>query len=104
MALEARVPIIPMAIVGSFKPFTRMRFIVDKPMDISEYYPKEGERVNLRNLVTVTNKVMDRIIELTNEINTPEIEAQMNEAEEERSMMTADTIYTVDELYKLFMK
>ena len=84
MALEARVPIIPMAIVGSFKPFTRMRFIVDKPMDISEYYPKEGERVNLRNLVTVTNKVMDRIIELTNEINTPEIEAQMNEAEEER--------------------
>lgn len=27
-----------------------------------------------------------------------------NEAEEERSMMTAETIYTVDELYKLFMK
>ena len=84
MALEARVPIIPMAIVGSFKPNTKMRVIFDKPMDISEYYPKEGERVNLRNLVTVTNKVMDRIVELRDQINTPEIEKEMNEAEEER--------------------
>ncbi len=84
MAIEARVPIIPMAMVGCFKPFTRIRVIIDKPMDISEYYPKEGENVNLRNLVKLTNQVMDRIIELRDSINTEEIEKQMNEAEELR--------------------
>ena len=84
IAMEAKVPIIPMAMVGSFKPFTRIRFIIDKPMDISEYYPKEGEKVNLRNMVKLTNQVMDRIIELRDSINTDEIEKQMNEAEEER--------------------
>ncbi len=84
IALEARRPIIPMAMVGSFKRGARIRFIVDKPMDISEYYPKEGEQVNPRNVVKVTNMVMDRIIELRDSINTPEIEKEMNEAEEER--------------------
>ena len=35
----------------------------------------------------------------------PEIDTWWRtEAEEERSMMTAETINTVDELYKLFMK
>ena len=84
LALEARVPIIPMAVVGSFKPFTTIRYIIDKPMDISKYYPKEGERVNPRNMVTLTNEVMDKIIELRDSINTEEIERQMNEAEEKR--------------------
>ncbi len=84
IALEAKVPIIPMAMVGSFKRGSLIRFIVDKPMDISEYYPKEGEQVNPRNVVKVTNMVMDRIVELRDSINTPEIEKEMNEAEEER--------------------
>ena len=84
IALEARVPIIPMAMVGSFKRGSVIKFIVDKPMDISEYYPKEGEKVNPRNVVKVTNMVMDRIIELRDSINTEEIEREMNEAEEER--------------------
>ena len=82
MAMEARVPIIPMAMVGSFKPFTKIRIIIDKPMDISEFYPKEGENVNLRNMIKLTNNVMDRIIYLRDSINTEEIEKQMNEAEE----------------------
>ena len=84
MALEAKVPIIPMAMVGSFKPFTKIKVIIDKPMDISEYYPKEGENVNLRNMVKITNNVMDRIVTLRDSINTEEIEKQMNEAEELR--------------------
>ena len=84
MAMEARVPIIPMAMVGSFKPFTKIRIIIDKPMDISEFYPKEGENVNLRNMVKLTNNVMDRIIYLRDSINTEEIEKQMNEAEDLR--------------------
>ena len=84
IALDARVPLIPMAVVGSFKPFTKIKYIIDKPMDISEYYPKEGEQVNPRNVIKVTNMLMDRIIELRDSINTPEIEKEMNEAEEAR--------------------
>ena len=84
MALEAKVPIIPMAMVGSFKPHTKVILKIGKPMDISKYYPQEGEKINLRNLVTITNEVMDEVIKLRDEINTPEIEKQMNEAEEER--------------------
>ncbi len=84
MALQAKCPVIPMAMVGSFKPFTKIRLIIDKPMDFSEYYPKENENVNLRNLVKVTNMIMDRIVELRDSINTEEIEKQMNEAEKER--------------------
>ena len=53
-------------------------------MDISEYYPKEGEKINLRKMVKLTNQVMDRIVELRDSINTEEIEKQMNEAEESR--------------------
>lgn len=84
IALEARVPIIPMAIVGSFKPFTKLRIKVGEPMDISSYYPNEGEKVNPRNLVKLTNEVMDNIIKLRDSIQTPEIEKQMLESEEKR--------------------
>ncbi len=84
IALEARVPIIPMAMVGSFKPFTKIRYKIGKPMDISSYYPKEGENVNLRSLVKVTNDLMDEIIKLRDEIQTEEIEKQMLKAEEKR--------------------
>lgn len=84
MAMEARVPIIPMAMVGSFKPFTKIKMIVDKPMDITEFLPEEGKKIELRNMVKLTNKVMDRIVELRDSINTEEIERQMNEAEDKR--------------------
>ena len=85
IAMEAKVPIIPMAMVGSFKPFTKIRIKFGEPMDISEYYPKEGENVNLRNMVKLTNEVMDKILELRDSIQTPEIEKQMIEAENVRT-------------------
>ena len=84
IAMEAKVPIIPMAMVGSFKKHSKIKIIIDKPMDSSDYYPKEGENPNLRSLVKLTNNVMDKVIELRDSINTPEIEKEMNEAEEER--------------------
>ncbi len=86
MAMEAKVPIIPMAMVGSFVPFTKIKIKIDKPMDISEFYPKDGENPNLRNMVKLTNNVMTKVIELRDEINTEEIEAEMNEAEEKREI------------------
>ena len=64
IALRAKVPIVPMAMLGSFKPFTKIKIRIGESMDFSEYYPKEGERVNPRHLVTITNTVMDKVIEL----------------------------------------
>ena len=84
MAIQSGVPIIPMAMVGCFKPFTKIRFKIGKPIDVSPYLPPEGERANLRNMVKLTNVVMDEIISLRDSINTEEIEKQMNEEEEKR--------------------
>lgn len=64
IALRAKTPIVPMAMVGSFKPFTKIRIRIGEPMDFSEYYPAEGERINPRHLVTITNTVMNKVIEL----------------------------------------
>lgn len=62
IALRARTPIVPMAMLGSFKPFTKIKIRIGEPMDFSEYYPAEGERVNPRHLVTITNTVMDKVV------------------------------------------
>ena len=83
-ALEAKVPIIPMAMVGSFKKHSTVKLIIDKPMDVSEFYPKDGEKVDPRNIVKVSNKVIDRIIELRDSIQTEEIEKEMLEEEKKR--------------------
>ena len=64
IALRAKVPVVPMAMFGTFKPFTKIKIRIGIPMDFSEYYPNEGEKINPRHLVTITNTVMDRVIEL----------------------------------------
>ena len=64
IALRAKVPVIPMAMEGSFKPFTKIKIRIGKPMDFSEFYPQEGEKINPRHLVTITNNAMDKVIEL----------------------------------------
>lgn len=64
IAFKAKVPIIPMAMLGSFKPFTKIKVRIGKPIDVSEYYPKDGEKINPRNLVTVTNIVMEKVVQL----------------------------------------
>ena len=64
IALRAKVPVIPMAMEGSFKPFSKIKIRIGKPMEFTEYYPPEGEKINPRNLITITNAVMDKVIEL----------------------------------------
>lgn len=64
IALRAKVPVIPMAMVGSFKPFTKIKIRIGPPMDFSQYYSNEGEKINPRHLITITNTVMDKVIEL----------------------------------------
>lgn len=64
IALRAKVPVIPMAMVGTFKPFCKIKVRIGEAMDFTEYYPAEGEKINPRHLVTITNQVMDRVIQL----------------------------------------
>lgn len=64
IALRAKVPIVPMAMLGSFKPFTKIKIRIGKPMDVSEYYPQDGEKINPRYLITITNTVMEKVVEL----------------------------------------
>lgn len=62
IALEAKAPIIPIGIQGSFKPFTKIKIRVGKPMDMTEYFSKE--EVGARDYITLTNKMKDEIIAL----------------------------------------
>lgn len=62
IAIQAKAPIIPIGIEGSFKPFTKVKIRVGKPMDMTEYFAKE--EVNARDFITLTNKMKDEIIAL----------------------------------------
>lgn len=64
MALRTGVPIIPVGIQGTFKPFTKVIINYGKPMDFSEYKSNKPEKEVLEK---ITSEVMDEIIKLTNE-------------------------------------
>lgn len=64
IALRAKAPVVPMAMLGGFKPFTKIKIRIGEPIDLSEYYPKEGEKINPRHLVTITNTVMEKVVAL----------------------------------------
>lgn len=64
MALRTGVPVIPVGIQGSFKPFTKVKLNYGKPLDFSQYKSKSPEKDVLDKL---TNEIMENIIRLTNE-------------------------------------
>ena len=65
IALQNKVPIIPIGIVGKFKPFTKIKINIGKPMDISEYI--KGEKVDPRKVVTLTSKIQEEVVKLRDE-------------------------------------
>ncbi len=71
MALEAKVPVIPVAMIGTYElqPADRMvpkvgriGIIFGKPLDFSQYY---GDARNAETLRKVTNEIMEAIRELS---------------------------------------
>jgi 1-acyl-sn-glycerol-3-phosphate acyltransferase len=71
MALEAKVPVIPVAVIGTdvvappgrvFGRFTRPRVRFGKPLDFSRYEGMESDRFVLRS---ITDEVMYEIMELS---------------------------------------
>ena len=66
MSLMSGVPIIPIGIQSKtkYRPFTKVKINMGKPMDFSEFKAKKGEK---ETLDTLSKKVMDEMIRLTNE-------------------------------------
>ena len=57
-ATKANVPVVPVAISGSCKPFTKMKIVYGKPLYFEEYRQK---RLNTESLNEITNKIMNEI-------------------------------------------
>lgn len=62
MAMRAKVPIVPVGIIGTFKPFSKLILNYGKPITFDNY-----DVQNKEDLEKATNMVMDNIIMLTNE-------------------------------------
>ena len=61
LALRNNVPIIPFAVIGDFKPFTKVTYRFGKPIDFSEYKDRAKDKETLDML---TNQVMQEVLKL----------------------------------------
>lgn len=64
MALRTGVPVIPVGVQGTLKPFHKIKLNYGKPLDFSEYKTNKPEKELLDK---VSKEIMDNIIMLTNE-------------------------------------
>ena len=64
-ATKANVPVVPVAISGSCKPFTKMKIVYGKPLYFEEYRQK---RLNTESLNEITNKIMNEINDMKVEV------------------------------------
>ena len=65
IALSENVPIVPIGVKGTYKPFTKVRINIGKPMTMEGY--KTGAEMDPREIIDLTNKLQARIIELRDE-------------------------------------
>lgn len=66
IAIQNKVPIIPVGIVGTFKPFSKTTINIGKPIDIREYV--DSEKQDPRKIIALTNKLQEEVIKLRDEI------------------------------------
>lgn len=67
MALQNKAPVIPIGVVGKFKPFTKVKINIGRPIDISEYVSEE--KLDPRKVILLTNKIQEEVIKLRDEIS-----------------------------------
>lgn len=58
IAVRSQSPIIPAAIVGNYKPFTKVKIIIDKPIDLSDYY---DQKLSTEDYQKLSQGVLDHI-------------------------------------------
>lgn len=66
MAIRSGVPVVPVGISGTFKPFSKVRISYGEPIDMVKYKIKGKEKEGQEQ---ATKEIMDNIIMLTNEKN-----------------------------------
>jgi len=64
MALKTKIKVVPVGIQGTFKPFTKVKLNYGKPLDYTNYEPKNPEKEDIEK---ATKEIMDSIIMLTNQ-------------------------------------
>lgn len=62
LALYENVPIIPVGIKGTFKPFSKVTLNFGKPITLEKY--KTGEEADPREIITLTNEIKDEVVRL----------------------------------------
>ncbi len=61
IAIRTQSPIIPAAIVGSYRPFSKVRIIIGEPVELSDYY---GEKISTEKYQELSQNVLDIIRKL----------------------------------------
>ena len=62
IALSENVPIIPIGIEGTYKPFTKVKIRIGKPIPMDSY--TTGKELNPRDIITLTDKLKEEILAL----------------------------------------
>ena len=63
LALSTNSVIVPIGIKGNYKPFTKIRIRIGKPITLDKYTPVT-EDLNPRDIIDLTNRMKDEIIAL----------------------------------------
>lgn len=66
IAVRTGVSVVPIGIIGNFKPFKKVIINIGEPLDFSKHQTKKPEKEVLEK---VSDEIMDNIIRLTNEKN-----------------------------------
>ena len=68
MAIQNKVPIIPIGMKGTFKPFSKTTINIGKPIDVSEYINEE--KLDPRKVIALTSKLQEEVVRLRDEIDS----------------------------------
>jgi len=63
ISIKAKSPIIPVAIVGDYKPFSKIKIIIDKPIDLSHYY---DQKISTEEYQQLSQNVLNHIKKIMN--------------------------------------
>lgn len=61
ISIKSKSPVIPIAIMGNYKPFSKVDIIIDKPIEFSQYY---NEKISIDEYQEISQGVLDHIKKL----------------------------------------
>jgi len=63
ISIKSQSHIIPVAIIGNYKPFSKIKIIIDKPIDLSHYY---GQKNSTEEYQQLSQNVLNHIKKIMN--------------------------------------